>query len=359
MAKIGVITHWRSADNYGQTIQIYALQRALRDKGAECYLIRYARKDSLLHTLLKAYKIHRLYAYILRKRNSAKNKELNKKNHRDLQLFIKSNIALSPREYSRRDLMSNPPEADIYITGSDQVWNILDNSYYLDFAPKSAKKFSYAASFGGVIYENKQLNQLGSLLKSFDAITVREIEGLELCKKAGRPDAILAPDPTFLLSAKEYGTIAIPPRNSDHYVLLYLLGNENKYDVGSCFSFAEKHNLGIKYVAGSRQVDDYPKEYPSMEEWLGLIQNAQYVVTNSFHGTVFALIFNKQFITIPLSGRAQKMNSRIDTLLKTLSLTERISEETEVLLTPIKYQGINMRLDSLREQGHEILSKMI
>ena len=362
MVKIGVITHWGALDNYGQTIQTYALQKALEKNGAESYLIRYtgnARKSSIWRKLLRIYNIRRMYAYFLRKKNDAKNKVINKDNHRDLRLFLEENITLAPFIYSRKDLLLNPPQADIFMTGSDQVWNKLDKTYFLDFTPWSAKRISYAASFGGVCYENSELETLKFLLKPFDIITVRESEGLQICEKAGRPDAFLAPDPTLLLTAADYSSIAIQPQEKKPYILLYMLGSKNSYNIKECYTFASKHNLDVRYVASQRQFDDYPKIYPKMEEWLGLIQNAKYVVTNSFHGTVFALIFNKQFITIPLSGSAQKMNSRIETLLKALSITERISEETEVLLSPIKYQEINMRLDSMREQGHEILSKMI
>lgn len=362
MPKVGVITHWGALDNYGQTIQTYALQQALKKNGAESYLIRYtgnARKSSALHKIFRIFNIRRIRAYILRKRNDAKNKEINQKNHRDLRLFLEANISLAPLIYSRKDLISHPPQADIFITGSDQVWNKLDKTYFLDFAPKSAKKISYAASFGAARYKNRQLDTLATLLKPFDIITVRETEGLQLCKDAGRPDASLAPDPTMLLTAADYGAMALPPHTTKRYVLLYMLGNKNDFDVEKCFSFASEHNLEVKYVASQRQFDDHPKVYPSMEEWLGLIQGAQYVITNSFHGTVFSLIFNKQFITIPIAGNSRKMNNRIETLLKTFDLLLRMTEDTDVLPTPIDYQGVNEHLDIIKMQGHNILSKMI
>lgn len=362
MVKVGVITHWGALDNYGQTIQTYALQKALEKNGVESYLIRYtgnARKSSIWRKLLRIYNIRRMYAYFLRKKNDAKNKVINKDNHRDLRLFLEENITLAPFIYSRKDLLLNPPQADIFMTGSDQVWNKLDKTYFLDFTPWSAKRISYAASFGGVCYEGSELETLKFLLKPFDIITVRESEGLQICEKAGRPDAFLAPDPTLLLTAADYSSIAIQPQEKKPYILLYMLGSKNSYNIKECYTFASKHNLDVRYVASQRQFDDYPKIYPEMGEWLGLIQNARYVITNSFHGTVFSLIFNRQFITIPLDSDSRKMNNRVEDLLKPFDLLSRITNENNILLTSINYQEINDYLTSIKDQGYKILSKMI
>lgn len=362
MIKVGVITHWGSLDNYGQTIQAYALQKALNRIGVDSYLIRYtgnARKSSLWGKLLKLNNIGKIRAYLQRRKNDIKNDELNKKNSRDLRLFLEQTINLAPQVYSRKDILANPPVADVFITGSDQVWNKLDRTYYLDFAPDSARKISYAASFGSAVYENKQLTLLSALLKPFESITVREKEGMEMCRKAGRPDAYLVPDPTMLLTSAEYASIASPHNEVKPYILLYMLGNKNEYDTGECYAFGTKHNLEIRYVASQRQFDEYPKIYPSMGEWLGLIKNATFVITNSFHGTVFSLIFNKQFITVPLSGTAKKMNNRIDTLLQTFDLQDRLTNDNLTLLNPIDYDNIRERLNRIRQEGLSALSSLL
>ena len=94
--------------------------------------------------------------------------------------------------------------------------------------------------------------------------------------------------------------------------------------VSEIMNFAEKHGLDVKYVASNGRVDEYPKIYPSVEEWLYLLEHSDYVITNSFHETVFSLIFKRKFLTIPLSKTYQRMNARIDTLFESVNLKNRL-----------------------------------
>ena len=140
----------------------------------------------------------------------------------------------------------------------------------------------------------------------------------------------------------DYSSISIPVKQTTDYILLYLLGNDMDFDISSVYDWADKHHFAVKYVASQGRLDNYEKIYPNVDEWLGLIQSAKYVVTNSFHGTVFSVIMNRKFLTIPLSGAFTRMNGRVIDLLGRLGLESRIySGNMDVLSLPIEYDEIN------------------
>ena len=248
---------------------------------------------------------------------------------RGFEHFMDVNIPSTEKVCSQYELMATPPQADAYVCGSDQIWGGVNPTMYLRFAPKNSKKISYAASFGGLVPSEETQNYIREAISDFDLVTVREASGVELCKnKLGRKDAQLVPDPTLLLHAEDYRAVSREPITERHttkpYIFLYLLGNTMSVKVSEIMNFAEKHGLDVKYVASNGRVDEYPKIYPSVEEWLYLLEHSDYVITNSFHGTVFSLIFKRKFLTIPLSKTYQRMNARIDTLFESVNLKNRL-----------------------------------
>lgn len=329
--KIGIITFWTSKDNYGQILQCYALQQYLRNKGHQPFLIRYTgpigKKAS--------FKLRNLYKYIIKfptyfsllinERNSAKYEKsvVNKNRHFDL--FIKDNITCTEEIYTSDSIMINPPKADAYICGSDQIWGG-DWAYYLDFAPDNKPKIAYAASLGGITsfspdYENK----MKELLKRFDFIGMREQSGVDVCHRLGRKDAIKVVDPTLLLDKSDYDKIRKSSKGlyNKPYILAYILGNPMICDIKEIYKYAQKIGLEVKYVT-SGKADNKEHIYPQIGEWIDLIANAEMVITNSFHGTVFSLIYNKPFITIPLKNEYSRMNTRVFELLDAVQLNDHI-----------------------------------
>lgn len=361
--RIGIITFWESKDNYGQILQAYALQRFLRNKGHAAYVIRYRNsvKRNLIWWLKLPLKIARyLYLitfqkseYELNKRFKAQRKlieEENAKHPRNFNSFKEKYIQFSDNIYDYHSLFENPPEADAFIAGSDQIWRGLSPVFYLQFVPKGKLCIAYAPSFGGIEFTHKQLEVLKKYLKRFSILGMREQYGVELCQKAGRNDALLVADPTLLLSKDNYNQILVPSNIKDDYLFLYLLGNDMALDISSVYEWAKKQNLKVVYVASQGRFDDYEKMYPNVDEWLGLIKDAKYVVTNSFHGTVFSIIMNKQFVTIPLIGAFSKMNGRIFDLLSKLKLENRIySNNLDILLKPILFDNTNYNLSMNRD----------
>lgn len=355
MKRIGIITYWTGIDNYGQTLQLYALQCCLRNKGYDAYVIRYISKQNkgVKWWLNIPFKLIRLiYLFLFNKKRFSiymkfkKQKRIienvNNLHPRNFELFKEKYISFSKEIYNQYNIYKSPPEADIYISGSDQIWGGLDPIYYLQFVDNDKKCIAYAPSFGGVKLSKFEKRKLRKYLQRYSVLAMREHNGVELCKSVGRDDAFLVMDPTLLLSSMDYLSISVPVKQTTDYILLYLLGNDMDFDISSVYEWANKHNLIVKYVASQGRLDSYEKIYPNVDEWLGLIQGAKYVVTNSFHGTVFSVIMNRKFLTIPLCGAFTRMNGRVIDLLSRLGLENRIySRNMDVLSLSIEYDKIN------------------
>lgn len=231
--KIGIITFWQSDDNYGQVLQCWALQQQLKRMGHDPFLIRYSPlKQIVLHKWRKFWKIILIYPIFrkLKRLQEARNASaIAQKNvQRKFNEFRKRQIVVSDRAYhGLTDIQENPPTADCYICGSDQVWSmLLDNrenqAFYLNFGKKDIKRIAYAASFGRDAYPMELNDQLHDILVKFDAISVREKTGIDICKKVDM-QAIDVLDPTLLLSIKEYVQIIEKPSIDEKYFYTYSL----------------------------------------------------------------------------------------------------------------------------------------
>ncbi len=340
--KIGVMTFWWSEDNYGQLLQCYALQKYLRDLGHEAYLIRYHPdndivKDSLIKKCYKALSPKKLYNFAKNRINRKKLEIERKNNDRQFEVFRQKYIAQSKVFYSSlKELQANPPEADAYIVGSDQVWNFwsmpiekcknLIHTYFLDFGSGNTKRISYAASWGRTNLLNEEIAEITPLLKRFDYVSVREKNGIELCSKCNFDRAEWVCDPTLLLSAETYRKIYCESeirRKEKKFLLLYMLGNECDFDIKTAYEFAAKKNIEVVYVSGNDLTANSQKTFATIPEWLYLVDNAEYVITNSFHCGVFSTIFHKQFGIVPLTGTCAGMNARLSSLFELTGIDER------------------------------------
>jgi hypothetical protein len=236
--------------------------------------------------------------------------------------------------YSLDDLRTNPPVADAFVVGSDQIWNTTDGMYFLSWAKDDVLKVSMAASFGARAASDEFCSLIAPWLKRFDLVTVRENSGVDICAAAGRKDAIRVPDPTLLLRADSYLKIADATQQQKPYLFIYFLGTRTDIDWKQIHTFAKEKNLEIVYVGSQGQEDKYHKIEPTINQWLSLMANAEYVITNSFHCCVFAIQFHKKFLAYPVCGVAEKMNDRLTTLLAPLGLINHI------------YRGSILELDS-------------
>lgn len=336
--KIGIITFWTTKDNYGQILQCFALQQYLRNHGHEPFLIRYM--DSPKEAA--SFKWNNLFKYIiqfpkyiswfitqkLRQHSIYKYTQETVNINRQFDMFINEHIAHTESIYTEESI-KEAPLADAYICGSDQVWGG-DWAYYLDFAPDDKLKIAYAPSLGGLTsFAQEYEEYMTILLQRFAFIGMREQSGVEVCHRLGRKDAVKVVDPTLLLTKADYDKIRIAAiKNCQKpYLFAYFLGNPVACDMKDVYAYAKSKGLEVKYVT-SGQVDGYEHIYPQIGEWIDLIANAEVVITNSFHGTVFSLIYETPFITIPLNRGFERMNTRVIELLDCANLKNRLYQDS-------------------------------
>lgn len=355
--KIGIITFHR-AINYGAVLQAYALKRKIEELGAAASVIDYINpKDEKGYKLiqtsnLKSF-VSSLLKYVFRKK-----KDIKFINFRNKYLDLTSEIK------TKETLQSLNNQFDIFITGSDQVWNYNitggDMSYLLDFA-NIGKRNSYAASFGVVNIEEKYKKRYSDLLNSFTNIAVRENAGAKIIREICHKKVPVVLDPTLLLDEVEWEKIA-KPYKEDKYILIYLL-EPSKEIYKMAEKLAEGFNLKIIVISVDFRSYKFSKKYNCVltagpEEFLGLFMNAEYVLTNSFHGTVFSIIFNKKLIVDYLKDKGR--NTRLENILHLFNLENRVlkNDNYSMLCKDINYENVNVILNNERKKSINYLKKV-
>ena len=288
--------------------------------------------------------------------------------------FIENRIARSEPLLSTSALQKHfeTINYDAVIVGSDQTWrpmyspNILD--YYLNFLNNDKiKKISYASSFGvdHWEYNEEQTQECQKLAEKLDAISVRETSGVELCSKYLRVSAELTLDPTLLLTSQDYLSrlnITITSKNPSKLFTYYLDSDINKNEVAT--RIAETLNLipftsqpSVKLSIGShKNLDDYT--FPKVENWIKAFNDAEFIVTDSFHGCVFSIIFNKPFLVF---SNTERGGARFKSLLKLFDLEDRLIASQEdaqnKCLQCIDWYKVNRLLDSYKTSSLDFLRK--
>ena len=263
------------------------------------------------------------------------------------------------RYHSNEELKVNPLQADVYIAGSDQIWNTLfqngrDAAFYLDFAPQGAKRISYAASFAteDVVEEYKPFVQ--KMLQNFDVISIRERCCLPLLSSLGRKDGVAVCDPVFLLNRDQWEEL-LPKgqKMKGRYLLVYDTEKSDKVK-GIVQRIAKEKKLKIFNISGFR-LGYVDKDFwiSSPLNFVQLIRDAEYVVSNSFHATAFSLIFEKDFCVV---NRSEKINERMKSLLKDYHLDNRLATSySDSLLESIDYHAVNILIQKDIDDSKEFL----
>lgn len=333
--KASVIT-LHTVDNYGSAMQTYATKKVLDKFGYTVEFIDYWRKDNLPEYRAKQL----LQSRILQKfkflwginkysqRVATLTLSLILKNRKSvMQKFLEKHIQLTDCRYNSYDeLKKNPPLADIYITGSDQVWNKIwnqgiDKAYFLDFAPAGKPRISFAASIGRNHLDEDEILETMKLLKKYDAISVREQSAVDLLSSMGIPSTLIL-DPTLMLKAEEWKKIAVKVEIDRPYLLIYQLNPNPQMDIYAK-KIAQKKGWDVVRI-GFGTADK--KKYgicimlPSVEKFLGLFFGASCVLTDSFHATAFSLNLGIDFISV----MPPRFGTRIESILELTGTHERL-----------------------------------
>ena len=356
--------------NYGATLQAYALMTYLEMKGHEVEIIdykppylstrfnffvtseRFEKRNFLIKSLcLIKHLPRRLFLYI----GSCK-KSFDSFNQKYLKLT-------SVRYHCFDELKKEPPIADVYIVGSDQVWNTAykngrDPAFYLAFAPSKAKRISYAASFSTQEILPEYKNFVKDKIELIDFVSVREQTGLNILNSLGIKRGVHVMDPVFLHDQNFWSKLA-RRKVSDKYILVYDFEKNTQIE-----KFAKKmaKKLGIKIYAVNNyfrtpyaDVDCYDA---GPRKFLSLIKNAEVVIGNSFHALSFSLIFEKEFFVF---HRGHAINSRMEDLLDLCGLRERLifDGNHSSKYNPIDYEVVHSKLTPKIETSKKFLSESI
>ena len=318
------------AHNYGAMLQALALKNYLESQGHEVSVIDFL-PSAVIHNNHRI-KFSKNPKTLVRSGVAALSWLPWRKRFRAFESFKISNMNLTRHYETLKDLKAAPPESDAYICGSDQIWNPerrFNPAYFLNFGRSSTRRISYAASLGVDKASEKTLEELGTLLDRFDAVSVRETSGAEIVSSTGK-NAEVVLDPTLLLNKEHWTKIAAPYTGTGKYILTYCL--EESEEFNSVLKRYSTHTgIPVVHIAGSivnrtKPVDRVIKDAGPLE-FLGLFLNAEFIFTNSFHGTAFALNLGRPLVGI----RHSKRNARMTTLLNSVGWSDsQVGGETPV-----------------------------
>jgi len=343
-------------EHAGAVLQAYALSRTLQGMGHDPELLAYARsvRGGDGRTLKQ-----RIMRIATRKSETS----------RQYAAFRARFLRESERLYhSHEEVAAHPPQADAYLCGSDQIWNPellagnrFDPAYFLQYGPPDVPRISYAASFGGFMPGPGEEALLRTYLSSFSAISVREPAARERLSKILGREVALTLDPTLLLD--DYTELLQPIPEAGPYVLLYALQNSPEIRQ-SAKDVADHFGLPIWSAGGplvTWRVLGRRIEVHSPSQWVNLIHGAAAVVTNSFHGVAFSLLFKKPVVFTPLTGTMASRNDRMIHLCDTLGVARDVipSDVAAAIRREINWESVARRLAEYRESSLQFLRRAL
>lgn len=354
MKKIGIIT-LNGDNNYGNRLQNYALEQAIKSLGYEAQTMIFPEKKRIKDHLGKVKKnLNSNY-----REEQKKFRQMNELKNSAFQPFREQ--YLNNRFYSRKDDFSS---FDRFITGSDQVWNpswhLIDDNW-LRFAPQE-KRFSYAASMATTQIHKSNMEKLPKYLKEMNGISVRESESVEFVKELTGRAAKLVVDPTMLLSKEKYEKlISEQPhtqvKTDKPYILIYSLTGLTEDINKKVKEMSKSRNLEVFHIMGNQYKENYKVYNPI--EFIEAINNAELVLSDSFHCGVFSILFETQFVLFNRND-GQPMNSRITTLLSKFNLMDQFYTGGDLSsFMNIDFSLIAEKLKKERKVGIEYLKHIL
>lgn len=364
--KIGILTVPFN-NNYGGFLQAFALMKVLKDLGYQPYMIMrrhdlygyniITKTKIIIKGLLKAFKYKEFH--ILLHPFESHYFIQGKAMHQFVNRYIKPQTSYFYSWSTLEKKLKN--RFDAIIVGSDQIWRPIYvpgiENYFLSFAKEwNVHRIAYSASFGTAEpeYTKEDIKECGNLLSLFDTISVREQGALHVFNRFGwNADNIkIVLDPTLLLDRIDYESVIYPIEQDKPYLFAYVL--DKTFDKDTAIQeICKSHNLIQKTIAN---IQDENTSLPSIEDWLGLIKNAHYTITDSFHGMVFSIIFHIPFVVVV---NKQRGADRFESLLNKLNLNDRLSytpsEIHEKILKPIDWKDVDSLLQKYRKESMDFL----
>lgn len=372
-------------ENYGSMLQAYATQKVLDKMGIVNETINIEGISREINNKRKRYfifasftsriffvKAAKLFDKIYKKfgkREYVRNSQIRKEM---FEQFKKEKFRLTRRTETLSELSTMSREYDAVIVGSDQLWlpvNIAADFFTLSFVPDGVKRISYATSFGQSNLPRHIKNKARNFLEKFYAISVRESAGKKIVEELTNKKVSIVCDPTMLLSKKEWlENIETEKVIKEKYIFCYFLGRNRKH---RDYVSKLKKNVGIKIIA-IPHADEYVRfdeKYSDVnlyavgpKEFLSLINNAEYICTDSFHAIVFSILFHKKFFCFKRYRKENiySTNNRIESLLGYLGIKERIisvedCDVNDLTRMNIDYTDVDNRINKLKSRSLDFI----
>ena len=359
--RVAIVTLHR-VYNYGSVLQAYATQKVFEKRGHDTKIIDYLTPQRTKWRLFWGkgaegqsnviYRIAKIGSFILKEKTFGR--------------FVRTRINLTKRYVTADDLQRDPPEADLYVTGSDQTWNSqynegIDRGFFLDFLPDTARRIAFVSSFGKTELDKGEIEETKRLLRRYEKISVREDSAVKIITDMGLEAPTHLIDPTLMLEKSEWLKISSPRLVKEPYLVLMLLYNEDNHATEYARKIADKKGLKLVKISWEMKKPlrvDQLFTHRSPADFLSLFYYADFVVTNSFHGLAFSLNLEKQFIMVPRN----EFNSRIESLLRLVSQSNRLVTSEENALDEsekeIDYKVIKERFSAERQRTYEFLDSI-
>lgn len=387
---VGLCIQYDGIDNYGTVLQALATLKVVQNLGYDARLISYRRKYTPIYILKQ---IPRIFDYSSIKgyrRNQERKKNLKRSEKFRYNMSLKSLRFREFREnyfdtqlidvyYGYKELSTQSNNYSAFIVGSDQLWlpaGLKTNFYNLNFVKDAINKISYSTSFGVSSIPHNQIKETRKYLERINFLSVREAAGAKIVKDLTGRDAYVACDPVMLFPREDWEklleNVSMPPEiNEKSYVLTYYLGG-SAIARSIAKQIADQYGLmlvPIKFVEDYYSIDeDYGDVSPfglTPLQFVKLIKNAQYIFTDSFHGTAFSIIFEKQFISTYRFDSKDRLskNSRIDNILSKFDLSNRLYTSAkdifQLIRNEIDYSIVNLKREEWRNESLDFLKKAL
>lgn len=352
---VGIIT-FHCSYNYGSALQAFALQKYINKHLGQAQVIDFVQPEDF-----KQYRLFRTHRYLHNPKSLAGDIVYmlpNWRRKRGFEGFLRRFVPMTPQRYTDGEaLVELNEQFDAFICGSDQIWNPVctggvEPAYFLQFAQQDKKKVAYACSMGHSSLDAAYVEPFQKCMEHLDSISVREKTAQQYLSALTDRQIRVVLDPTLLLDKAEYVNM-MPEGQGSGYIFVYMLEGCDAL-VAYAADLAQRTNKKIIYI--SRKREKWYKNGVNVygappDLFLRYLHDADYVVTNSFHATVFSVLFEKQFCTF----RTQKSFSRMEDLLSALGLSERLYEAGFDIDSPICYPMANARLQQLRAESVQYL----